>query len=386
MATSNGDVLAFTKMNLDAVETGPINVCEEVYKQTGVDTAEADAGLNHIIARVKGTWPKAGMGRVVLPIGYFANVIEMDGVGIALCTDGVGSKTIIAEMMKKYDTIGIDCIAMNVNDIICVGAKPVSLVDYIALQSTDATMLDAIGAGLCEGAKLAQISISGGETAQLKDVVKGFDLVGTAIGRVDLDKVIDGGEVRGGDVVIGVRSNGVHSNGLSLARKAFFENNHYPIDHKFDVLDTTIGEELLQPTHIYVPEALEILERVGGLRALVNVTSDGLLNLTRVAAAVGFEIDHLIEPHPIFSLIQQHAKVDDSEMFEVFNMGVGFCYVVDPADADLTISILKKHDRLAQQIGCAVADCAKTVRIPERKLAGRHKRFWKEDRPARRVS
>jgi phosphoribosylformylglycinamidine cyclo-ligase len=381
MATNSEDVLG----NLDAAKTEPINVREEVYKQTGVDTAEADAGLKRIIARVKGTWPTSGMGRVVLKIGYFANVIEMDGIGIALCTDGVGSKSIIAEMMKKYDTIGIDCIAMNVNDMICVGAKPVSLVDYIALQSTDAAMLDAIGAGLCEGAKIAQISISGGETAQLKDVVKGFDLVGMAVGRVDLDKVIDGAQVRHGDVVIGVRSNGVHSNGLSIARKAFFEDNHYSIDHKFDVLDTTIGEELLGPTHIYVPEALEILERVRGVRALVNITSDGLLNLTRVAAEVGFEIDHLIEPHPIFSLIQHHAKVDDSEMFEVFNMGIGFCYIVDPEDADLTISILKKHDRIAQRIGHAVADREKTVRIPERNLVGRHKNFWKEDCAVRRV-
>jgi phosphoribosylformylglycinamidine cyclo-ligase len=381
MATNSEDVLG----NLDAAKTEPINVREEVYKQTGVDTAEADAGLKRIIARVKGTWPTSGMGRVVLKIGYFANVIEMDGIGIALCTDGVGSKSIIAEMMKKYDTIGIDCIAMNVNDMICVGAKPVSLVDYIALQSTDAAMLDAIGAGLCEGAKIAQISISGGETAQLKDVVKGFDLVGMAVGRVDLDKVIDGAQVRHGDVVIGVRSNGVHSNGLSIARKAFFEDNHYSIDHKFDVLDTTIGEELLGPTHIYVPEALEILERVRGVRALVNITSDGLLNLIRVAAEVGFEIDHLIEPHPIFSLIQHHAKVDDSEMFEVFNMGIGFCYIVDPEDADLTISILKKHDRIAQRIGHAVADREKTVRIPERNLVGRHKNFWKEDCAVRRV-
>ena len=216
-------------------------VRNEAYKQSGVDTAEADAGLSHIIARVQRTWPQTGLGRVVLPIGYFANVIEMDGVGIALCTDGVGSKTIIADMMKKYDTIGIDCVAMNVNDMICVGAKPLSLVDYIAVQHTDAAMLDAIGAGLCEGARMAQISISGGETAQLKDIVTGFDLVGMAVGRVDLDKIIDGSRVAAGDVVIGVRSNGIHSNGLSLARKAFFENHRYSIDHKFDELTVTLG-------------------------------------------------------------------------------------------------------------------------------------------------
>src|SRR5207253_2949631 len=146
------------------------------------------------------------------------------GVGVALCTDGVGSKTIVAEMMGKYDSIGIDCVAMNVNDMICVGAKPLSLVDYMAAAHTDAAMLDAIGAGLCEGARMAGISISGGETAQLKDIVKGLDLVGMAVGRVALDKVMVGRGVREGDVVIGVRSSGIHSNGLSLARKAFFGN------------------------------------------------------------------------------------------------------------------------------------------------------------------
>jgi phosphoribosylformylglycinamidine cyclo-ligase len=357
----------------------------EAYKETGVDTAEADAGLNHIIKRVEGTWPRHGIGRVVLPIGYFANVIEMDGTGIALCTDGVGSKTIIASMMRKFDTIGIDCVAMNVNDMICVGAKPLSLVDYIAIERADAAMLDAIGAGLCRGAEMAGISISGGETAQLKEIVNGFDLVGMAVGRVPLDKVMSGKHVAEGDVVIGVQSSGVHSNGLTLARKAFFADHQYGIDHKFDDLGTTLGEELLRPTDIYVPEAMEILERVKGIKALVNITSDGLLNLTRVEAEVGFEIDRLFEPHPIFGLIQRHADVDESEMFEVFNMGIGFCYVVDPKDVPLTLSILKGHGRKAQQIGHAVSDPEKHVRIPQRKLIGRHKTFHREDRAVRKA-
>ena len=359
-------------------DSGHKDAHSEVYKQAGVDTAEADAGLNHIIARVQRTWPHGGLGRVVLPIGYFANVIEMDGIGLALCTDGVGSKTIIAEMMRKFDTIGIDCVAMNVNDMICVGAKPLSMVDYIAVEKTDAAMLDAIGAGLCQGADMAGISISGGETAQLKDVVKGFDLVGMAVGRVPLDKVIDGGRVKEGDVVIGVRSNGIHSNGLTLARNALFERHGFPVDHKFAELGHTLGEELLLPTSIYVREALEILDQVHGIKALINITGDGLLNLVRVAAAVGFVIDKPIEPHPIFALIQKHAEIDDAEMFEVFNMGIGFCYVVAESDAERVLSILKKHGRTAQRIGHAVADPDKVVRVPERNIAGRHKKFWKE--------
>jgi phosphoribosylformylglycinamidine cyclo-ligase len=358
----------------------------DVYKEAGIDTAEADAGLDRLVRRIQETWPQHGVGRVLLPIGYFANVIAMtDDVGLALCTDGVGSKTIIADRMRKYDTIGIDCVAMNVNDMICVGAKPLSLVDYIAIAHADAAMLDAISIGLREGARMANISISGGEIAQLKDIVKGFDLVGMAAGRVDLDKVLCGKGVAEGDIVIGVRSSGVHSNGLSLARKAFFEDHEFTIDHRFDDLDVTLGEELLCPTDIYVREAMEILQSVKGVKALINITGDGLLNLARVHADVGFEIDNLIEPQPIFALIQYYADVPDNEMFETFNMGVGFCYIVDPAGADQTMAILNNHGRHAQRIGHAVADREKLVRVAERGLVGSHKTFTIAERAGRRA-
>ncbi len=148
-------------------------------------------------------------------------------------------------------------------------------------------MLDSVAAGLCRGAEMAGVLISGGETAQLKEIVNGFDLVGMAVGRVALDKVISGKTVAAGDVVVGVRSSGVHSNGLTLARNAFFAGNRYRLDHKFDELSATLGEELLRPTDIYVPEAMEILERVKGVKALINITSDGLLNLARVEAKWG---------------------------------------------------------------------------------------------------
>jgi phosphoribosylformylglycinamidine cyclo-ligase len=357
----------------------------DLYKDAGVDTAEADIGLGHIVRRMQATWPPHGLGRVVLPIGYFANVIEMDGVGLALCTDGVGSKTMIADRMRKYDTIGIDCVAMNVNDMICVGARPLSMVDYIAIDHADAAMLDAVAAGLCEGARMAGISISGGETAQLKDIVTGFDLVGMAVGRVALDKITYGKDVREGDVVIGVRSNGIHSNGLSLARRALFDTAQFGVDQRFDDLDATLGEELLRPTSIYVPEAMEILQRVAGVKALINITSDGLLNLTRVDAEVGYVIDDLMAPQPLFSLIQRYGNIPDGQMYEVFNMGIGFCYVVDPAAAESTLSILKRHGRQAQPIGHAVADRDKAVRIPQRQLVGRHKTFSTEAEAARKA-
>ncbi len=163
---------------------------QAAYRDSGVDTDEAEIGLARLISRITRTWPPRGsFGGVELPIGYFANVIDIGGIGLAICTDGVGSKVIIAQLMQRYDTIGIDCIAMNVNDLICVGAQPISLVDYIAVEQANAQILEAIAIGLADGADQAGISISGGETAQLEDVVHGFDLAGTAVGTVPLDKI-----------------------------------------------------------------------------------------------------------------------------------------------------------------------------------------------------
>ena len=348
---------------------------KEAYKQTGVDTDEAEAGLGHIIARVQRTWPRSGQGRVVLPIGYFANVIEMDGAGIAICTDGVGSKTIIADLMGKYDTIGIDCVAMNVNDLLCVGARPVSMVDYIATERADAAMLDGIAIGLAEGARQAGVSISGGEIAQLGEIVRGFDLVGTAVGTVPLDRIIVGRDLQPGDRVIGIASNGIHSNGFTLARKALFERGGLSVDSKVARLGHSLGEELLRPTFIYVPEILELIERIPSVKALIHITGDGLLNLPRVEAEIGFVLDNLPPAPPIFDLIQEHGAVGRAEMFEVFNMGIGFCAVVAEADADAALAILAAHGREACVIGQAIADPTKSVHLPQHNLIGQGKRF-----------
>src|SRR5437660_12427862 len=240
-----------------------MNPEDHLYKTAGVDTAAAQSGLQKIIASIKQTWPAPGaLGAVKLDIGYFANVIDIGGIGLAICTDGVGSKTIIAQMTGRYDTIGIDCVAMNVNDVICVGARPISMVDYIAVENADAEMLGAIAVGLAAGAKAAGISICGGETAPLKDIVRGFDLVGTAIGIVPLDRIITGRDLAPGDIVIGIESSGIHSNGLTLARHVFFERAKLLIGHVFPELGIPLGEELLRPTLIYVPEILEIISNI----------------------------------------------------------------------------------------------------------------------------
>jgi phosphoribosylformylglycinamidine cyclo-ligase len=359
-----------------AETTNPLsNIAADQHKAAGVDIAEAEAGLNNIISRITATWPKSGFGAVQLPIGYFANVVDIGGVGLAITTDGVGSKAMIADMMKKYDTIGIDCIAMNVNDLLCVGARPVSLVDYIAVEQADAAMLDGIAIGLAEGARQAGISITGGEISQLRDVVRGFDLVGTAVGTVALDRILVGRDLQPGDQVIGIASSGIHSNGMTLTRRVFFDQAGAKIDTYFAELGCTIGEELLRPTIIYVPEILEVLDEISSVKALIHITGDGLLNLPRVDAEIGFVIDEPPEPPPLFGLIEKLGGISRAEMFEVYNMGIGFCVIVAAADVDRTLAILARHNRRASVVGHAVADPRKSVRLPREKLVGTGKRF-----------
>lgn len=349
----------------------------DLYRDAGVDTDEAEAGLQKLTRRIKATWPAPGaaFGGVKLDIGYFANVIDFGGIGVAISTDGIGSKAMIAHQMGKFDTVGIDCVAMNVNDIICVGAKPVSMVDYLAIDRVDAHILDQISIGLCAGAQQAGVSISGGETAQLKGMIHGFDLAGTAIGYVALDRILVGQAVDDGDVVIGVESNGIHSNGLTLARRTFFERNGFALSHRFEELAVTLGEELLRPTHIYVREAMRALEAVGSVKAFAHITSDGFLNLTRVKKDVSYVLDALPTVPPIFGLIRRLGAVDVTEMFSVFNMGIGFCAVVAAKEADTALAALASNGRRSHRIGYVVADGKRQVALPQYGLVGHGKHF-----------
>lgn len=351
------------------------------YAIAGVDTQMADSGLKKIISRVRQTWPQhTGVGAVQLEIGQYANIINIgDNKGICIATDGVGTKALIAQLVGKYDSIGIDCVAMNVNDIICVGARPLSLVDYIAVRKADPDLLDQLAIGLCKGAEYADISISGGEIAQLSDLLAdhgtqhNFDLVGTAIGIIDLDKIIVGRDIQEGDVLIGIESNGVHSNGFTLARHVFFNKNNCTVESTFADLDMALGEELLRPTYIYVKEIQEMLNQKIPIKALVHITGDGFLNLARIANGIGFRIETLPEIPAIFALMQNLGKVTPEEMFTVFNMGIGFCIVVDNTYAQEVITTVKKHNKTAHILGHAVKDPKKRVFIEQHKLVGEDK-------------
>jgi phosphoribosylformylglycinamidine cyclo-ligase len=205
---------------------------------------------------------------------------------------------------------------------------------------------------------------------------KAFDLVGSCIGIVPLDKVIVGERIRAGDLVVGLRSTGIHSNGLSLARKIFFKKLGWEPGRYVPELERTIADELLEPTRIYVREVLDMLGANLAIKALAHITSDGFLNLTRVTAKVGFVLDSIPEPHAIFSLIQSAGNVQFEEMFRVYNMGIGFCVVVAPEDASRVQAISRHHDCESYIIGRAVADSSKQISLPKYNLIGRDGRFW----------
>jgi phosphoribosylformylglycinamidine cyclo-ligase len=352
------------------------------YSQAGVDSDREEEVLTRLVQQIRPTWSKQAVGRVVLNIGYFANVIDVGGLGIAITADGVGTKVLIAQMMDKYDTVGIDCVAMNVNDLLCVGATPVSMVDYLALDRLDAKIIEDIARGLATGAEEAQISISGGEMAQIRDIISGvdgalaFDLAGMAIGTVPLDKILIGQDVKPGDAIIGIESHGIHSNGLSLARKVLLHDMGLSIHDTPTSWSCTVGDELLKPTYIYVQEALAILKEGLPVKAFIHITSDGLLNLSRVAAPVGYVIEELPARPAIFSLIQEAGDIQDTEMFRVFNLGIGFCVIAPKACVAQIIAIAKAHGKKASYLGQAIADDQKHVHIKPYHLRGQKKRFW----------
>ena len=355
----------------------------ELYRKAGVDVEAEDEALKLVVEECRKTFNlRRNLGSPVIPIAHFAGIIKFnEKLGLALKTDGVGTKVLVAQLLEKYDTVGIDCVAMNVNDIICVGAEPVSFVDYIAVQQPNAKLLSEIAKGLAEGAKQAKITIIGGEIAQLPEIIKGkregfgFDLAGMCLGIVELDKIVDGGNLREGDVIIGLESSGIHSNGLTLARKILIDKAKLDLFKPLEGLNKTLGEELLTPTKIYVQEVLEMLKKGINVKAMAHITGKGLLNLRRVGRGFGYQIDYLPEPQPIFKIIQKYGKIPDQEMYEVFNMGVGFCLVTPKEESEEALQIAEKHKVKGYVLGRVVKDPERKVVLKPRSLISAGNRF-----------
>jgi phosphoribosylformylglycinamidine cyclo-ligase len=349
------------------------------YDAVGVSTAGEEAGLTELGRWINQTFA-FNPAKPLLPLGFFANVLQLSTeMGLAISTDGVGTKLLVAQALQKYDTVGIDCVAMNVNDVLCVGAVPVSMVDYIAVSAMNPGVLGDIAKGLREGAERAGINIPGGEIAQIRELLRestgagfSFDLVGTCVGTVHPQRLIIGKNIEPGDLVVGIESSGIHSNGFTLARRALGlegETDSALLQYNSE-LGRTLGDELLTPTNIYVREVLAMLEAEIAVKALIHITSDGLLNLQRVASQTGYVIESPLPPLPIFLLIQKRGNVDIAEMFRVFNMGTGFCVICAPGDASRVEQIGRDHHRSTAVIGYTVHDPQRRVWIPSHGLVG----------------
>jgi len=324
------------------------------YAEAGVDIELEGRAVRAVAAALSRTLKgREGLpGEALTEIGRFCSLIRMDSErAIAIAMDGVGSKLKVAEALGRFDTIGIDLVAMNVNDLVCSGATPLTLLDYLAFEKVEPWVAGEIAKGLAKGAEMAGISISGGETATLPEIIKGVDLAGAAVGVVKLDEVITGERIEPGDLVVGLASTGIHSNGLTLARKVLLK--HHSIDEKL-FEGRSVGEELLKPTKIYVREALEMAEKLE-VHGFAHITGGGLGNLARISS-FGFDITSPPEPQEVFKRIQEEGKVSEEEMYRTFNMGVGFCAVLEEEMAEECIKISRAHGTEAQVIGRVVEE------------------------------
>jgi phosphoribosylformylglycinamidine cyclo-ligase len=319
------------------------------YAEAGVDELQVAKGLEVLGGFVRESFKQA---EVMQDFGHYANTIKIsDNLCLALSTDGVGSKVLVAELAGRYDTIGEDCVAMNVNDLICVGATPVAFVDYLASEAPlPLNIIEQIGRSLLAACNQSGIPILGGETAILPDMIRGqneigFDLAGTAVGVAKPEEIFDGSAIRPGDAILGIASNGIHSNGFTLARKVLFSN--YNVS---DILPwgVTLGDELLRPTTIYVPH-FKILKNVDvRIRGMAHITGSGFRKILRLGQ-FKFAIEEFPEIPSIFTLIQNTGDIAWKEMFLTFNMGIGLVVIVPEEDAEKAlkaISVIEKAYRI----------------------------------------
>lgn len=332
------------------------------YREAGVDEDLVSGGL-----RVLGKFVEKSFsfGRVMQKYGHYANTVMVgDDLCLSLSTDGVGSKVLVAEMAGKYDTIGIDCVAMNVNDLICVGSTPVGFVDYLASEAPlPEAVMEQIGKGLLEGCRQSEIPILGGETAILPDMIRGvkgpgLDLAGTAVGVARLEDLIDSSQIQQGDAIIGIESNGIHSNGFTLARKVMFSKYQVSDELPWGI---TVGDELLRPTRIYVKHFKELNSAGIKIHGLAHITGSGFKKVLRLGEHC-FRISHMPETPPVFETIKSIGNIPISEMFATFNMGVGMVVIVADDDKQKTRAVLGEIDEV-YELGVVESSTKGTVVI-----------------------
>jgi phosphoribosylformylglycinamidine cyclo-ligase len=340
----------------------------DAYARAGVDTHAADHAIGALVGVLRTIDTGRASRTVPLP-GHYAAVLEIaPNLGIAIGTDGVGSKLIVAEQTGRYDTVGIDCIAMNVNDVVCVGAEPIAVVDYLAVEQTDPDTFAAIAQGLKAGAEQAGVEIPGGEVAVLPELIRGhpsptgFDLTAACFGTVALDAIVTGKASAPGDALIGLPSSGLHSNGYTLARRVL---EPLGLDARPDVLGgASVADVLLEPTVIYVRAILALLRSGLPVHGLAHITGGGLANLLRLNDQVGYAVEAPLPAPPVYDLIRAEGGVPEAELWGIFNMGCGFVVVVPEAAADEAVALLAAHHPGAARIGSVTADAGATTVPP----------------------
>ena len=326
------------------------------YARAGVNSRHVQEA-HEVLARRLGSTFETRRGKVgwpLVPIGHYAGLVDLgDGRVLSLHTDSVGTKVLVARVMGKFDTIGIDCVAMCANDLICTGAEPISFLDYIAMSKPDRAVVEEVAVGLVKGAKEAEMAIVGGETAVVPELLSaegGFDLVGFAIGFCRKKDLILGDKVREGDCLVGVASSGIHSNGLSLARRVLLKK--YNVRDRPKGLDRSLGEELLEPTRIYVKPVKELLKSGIQVHGIAHITGGGaFVKMERILGRFGAELNGLPEPPGIFQLIKKVGRVSEGEMYRTFNMGIGLVVACPNAEADRIVQVFKSHRQAAMIVG-----------------------------------
>ncbi len=328
----------------------------ESYKEAGVDITAGYKAVELMKGHIKKTMTAGAMS----DIGGFGGLFELDMTGIkkpvlVSGTDGVGTKLKLAFLMDKHDTVGIDCVAMCVNDIICTGAKPLLFLDYIALGKNYPEKVAEIVKGVADGCVQAGCALVGGETAEMPGFYPEdeYDLAGFSVGVVDKDKVLDNSTIKEGDVIIALPSSGVHSNGFSLVRKVFDVENSDIKKPVAELSGKSIGEALLEPTKIYVKPMLALFDKIT-VKAVSHITGGGFYeNIPRsIPEGFGAKIKRAaVKVLPIFELIQKTGNIPERDMFNTYNMGVGMSVVVAKEDTDRALEILKQNGEDAYVIG-----------------------------------
>ncbi|MDT7891850.1 MAG: phosphoribosylformylglycinamidine cyclo-ligase [Thermoproteota archaeon] len=342
------------------------------YKEAGVDI-KAVKEVHEELGNIFKAKEEYSEFKPLLQIGHYAGVVEYGEHCFALHVDGVGTKILVAQMMNYFEPIGYDCVAMGVNDIICIGAKPVAFLDYLAVEKVNKKLITQIAKGISKAAEESGVYVIGGETAIMPEIIKGarkqigFDLVGMTFGYLKKHELIDGSKIAKDDVIIGLESSGLHSNGYTLARKILLEK--YSLTEKIPELGGILGEELLKPTKIYVKPILEAKAEIP-IKGIAHITGGSFTKLLRLAKnkKIGFLLDKFPPMPAIFRLIMKTGKISIAEMFRTFNCGIGMCVILDKKYAERALDIFSKHKIKASIIGRVIDNYGVYVKYKGRKL------------------